>query len=180
MHRIASRTALLLLAVSVSVAAADPPTRTSAVRVLSPRLADALSRAALASPTLRGLLRELDRTDVIVHVTGRPPSAWPGLAGRRLAGATRFVVATRTRRYVRVTVDEFLPGHTRAAVLAHELWHALEVARAPHVVDQPSFAAYYRRIGHATAGDPTCFDTKAAVAVGVRVRSELRRGHGSR
>lgn len=178
MRRLASLTVLFSLI--ATIAAADYHHRVPVVRVLSPRLAETLRDAARESPTLRVLLQELEHTDVIVHVTGLPPSAWPGLARRRLAGAMRFVTATRTRRFLRITVDESLPRDTRAAMLAHELWHALEVAHAPHVVDGDSFAAHYRHIGHSTFGNRSCYDTKAAVAAGVKVLAELRRGDASR
>ena len=145
------------------------------VRVLSPHLARTLSEAAHRSPTLRALIHDLERSDLIVHITGRPLLDSVRLT-RRLAGTMRFVTATPTRRFLRITVDETLPPALRAAVLAHELWHALEVAAAPHVVDQASFAALYQHIGHETAGSFWWYDTKGAVAAAETVRREIARG----
>ena len=154
MHRLAP----LALAVFGSLAATTASADTlpvPVVRVLSPRLAHTLRDAALVSPTLRTLLRDLERSDLIVHVVGRSGLVLPTHARRRPAGTMRFVTATPTRRFVRIAVDESLPPQTRAAVLAHELWHALEVAREPQVVDQDSFERLYRHIGHHSFGRPT-------------------------
>jgi hypothetical protein len=169
-HVLAVASAILLPLANVASAEPQP---VPVIRVLSPRLARTLSDAARRSPTLRTLVHELERSDLIVHVTGRPPFDSHGLT-RRLAGTMRYVTTTPTRRFLRITVDETLPPALCAAVLAHELWHAVEVARAPHVVDRTSFGALYRHIGHATAGHRWWFDTNEAVAAGEKVRREIR------
>ena len=171
MHRFVSLTFAVVLLLLATDVAADPPV----VRVLSPRLAQTLCRAARVSPTLRALLNELERSDLIVHVTGRPITA-PAVAWHGLAGTMQFVTATPTRRFLRVTVDESLPQRRRAAVLAHELWHALEVSREPHVIDRRSFEALYQHIGHPTASRATgWYDTKGAVHAGSTVLREIQR-----
>ena len=174
MHRFTPLTLAVLLLLLTRAASADP-TPVPVVRVLNPRLAQILCEAARASPTLRAILGDLERSDLIVHVTGRSRLTSSGLPTRRLAGTMRFVTATPTRRFVRITVDESLPTQTRAALLAHELWHALEVARKPQVVDQDSLEALYRHIGHHSFGRSTWYDTQGAVAAGSSVLVELRR-----
>jgi hypothetical protein len=171
-------TAVALLLPLATVAAAEPQP-VPVIRVLSPRLARTLSDAVPLSPTLRMLVRELERSDLIVHVTGRPPLDSFRLR-RHLAGTMRFVTTTATRRFLRITVDESLPPALRAAVLAHELWHALEVAREPQVVDRATFAALYRHIGHERASNSGWYDTKGAVAAGETVRLELHRERANR
>ena len=42
----------------------------------------------------------------------------------------------------------------RGCGFAHELYHALEVARATWTVDRSSFATLYRRIGYQSSGHP--------------------------
>ncbi len=175
-HTLAVVFSILQSLATVAAAEAQP---VPVVRVLSPYLARTLSEAVHLSPTLRALVHDLGRSDLIVHVTGRPPLDSFRLT-RRLAGTMRFVTATPTRRFLRITVDESLPPAQRASVLAHELWHALEVARAPHVVDQASFAVLYRHIGHATPGSSWWYDTKGAVATGETVRLEIQRERASR
>ena len=67
------------------------------------------------------------------------------------------------------------PEIEQAATLAHERQHAAEIAEAPWVVDAPTLAAYYRRIGQET--DPSDggrrFETPAARAIAARVHREL-------
>lgn len=165
MRRLIPLALVVIFSITAAAASVDPYP-VPVVRVLSPRLAHTLCGAARVSPTLRELLRALERSDLIVHVSGLSPLAARGLGSRRLAGTMRFVTATPTRRFLRLTVDESLPPHRRAAVLAHELWHALEVAREPRVVDRHSFEALYRHIGHQSFGRPSWYDTKGAVAAG--------------
>lgn len=174
MRRLVPLTFAVLLSFIVPAAAADP-LPVPVVRVLSPRLAHTLCDAAQVSPTLRELLHALERSDLIVHVTGLSPLAARGMGARRLAGTMRFVTATPTRRFLRIAVDESLPAYRRAAVLAHELWHALEVAREPHVSDRYSFEKLYQHIGHPSFGMSSWYDTKGAVAAGETVLEEIRR-----
>jgi hypothetical protein len=62
-----------------------------------------------------------------------------------------------------------------AAQLAHELYHALEIARATDVSDESSLGALYERIGeHSCAGSAfQCFETRAAVAFEALVVRQL-------
>ena len=59
-----------------------------------------------------------------------------------------------------------------AAILGHELMHAVEVANDDGVRDQCSFRRLYVRIGHSRDGQT--FDTRAAQDAGARVLDELR------
>ena len=95
---------------------------------------------------------------------------------RTFTGTLQFVVRAGGRRLLRITIDERLAADRRAAALAHELQHAAEIADATFVVDQASFAALYREIGHESGGDPhtNCFETPEAVRFGARVLSEFR------
>ncbi len=177
MHRLAALLLAFVLSIIATAASADP-LPVPVVRVLSPRLAQTLCDAARVSPTLRALLHALERSDLIVHVTGRSPVT-SARVSRRLAGTMHLIAVTPTRRFLRITVDESLSPNRRAAVLAHELWHALEVARAPHVVDRRSFEALYQHIGHRSFGMSSWYDTRGAVAAGDRVFEEIRRQHMS-
>ena len=60
-------------------------------------------------------------------------------------------------------------------MLAHELWHALEVAREPHVGDRDSFERLYHWIGHRSFGISSWYDTRGAVVAGDAVLEEVRR-----
>ncbi|MBW8861943.1 MAG: hypothetical protein JF601_06165 [Acidobacteria bacterium] len=61
------------------------------------------------------------------------------------------------------------------ATLGHELFHALEIAAEPSIVDARSLAAFYTTAGEKT-GDrlgQLTFETRGAEAAGVQVRREL-------
>ncbi|HXG90359.1 MAG TPA: hypothetical protein VNJ02_18695 [Vicinamibacterales bacterium] len=165
----------LLLIVPLD-AAGDPAL--PRVRVLHPALASTLRDAQHHSAALRAVVAELDAHILIVHI----------VAGRvdidHAAGALTFVVDTGTHRFARITVNPDLPHEVLAGLLAHELWHAVEVAREEWVVDGSTMAALYRRIG--TAGCPRraapCYDTAAAQDFGRRVMLDVktaRRAFGS-
>lgn len=153
-----------------STAAADPKPL-PVIRVLHPVLAHTLDELYAASPTARVIVDELENTDLLIHVVPLPP-----LRRRQFTGTTHFVVRAGGRRVMRLAVDETLRADRRAAALAHELYHALEVARARWVVDRPSFAALFHRIGHRSGDDPQreCYETQAALHAGRRVFAEFR------
>lgn len=118
--------------------------------------------AADRSPTVRALVDDLTQSDLIVYVEmrlDRPP----------LQGRTTLVAATPEARYVRVEIDARLAPARRAEVLAHELCHALEIARAPEVRDNDGMRALFGRIGWSEGGR---FETAAAQAVERWVRGD--------
>jgi hypothetical protein len=142
-----------------------------AVRVLSPGLRTTLSASYRASPTMRALVDERERSDLIVYVMDMPMHA-----GHRVLGTTRFVLAAGGRRYLRVIVSARGATDVQAATLGHELRHAVEIARASSVIDLPSFGAFYRNVGQVTASTVrgTSYETEAAQRAGERVRAEIR------
>ena len=80
-------------------------------------------------------------------------------------------------RFLRITIDERQPPLALAALLGHELQHAVEVARAPWVTDRVSFAALYREIGDALGRyrGVAEYDTLAARRAGEAVLAEMGR-----
>jgi hypothetical protein len=57
------------------------------------------------------------------------------------------------------------------ALLGHELQHAIEIAEAPEVYDEPGLVKLYQRIG--VRGGLHVYDTLAAQEMGRAVRKEL-------
>lgn len=147
----------------------------SAIRILDSRLAAALRDALERSPTLQAIVGELEQSDLIVHVVARSASARHPHSGR-----LAFVTAAGGRRFVRITIDAHLAYAERAAILGHELYHAVEVAREAAVVDLAAFASFYRRVGHATDHGAHCFDTTGAQEAGRRVLAELKAASAAR
>ena len=106
----------------------------------TPQAQALLSTAARRSTLVAEILGTLDRSDLRVVVE----------VGRFLSldtGCLHFVAAIPARRYVRVRVSITLKPDEQIGWLAHELWHAFEVAAAPEVRSEAALAALYRRIG---------------------------------
>jgi hypothetical protein len=135
------------------------------VRPLTP-VAGQLVRAG--SPTFRELLRDIETTDLIVLIeTGR----WEQEEGRCHA-SLRLQGATSETRFVRIWVDAWWRSRLdQAALLAHELQHALEIGLAPEVRTKGAVEAFYGRIGRES--DHHRFETVAARRAGAAVCAEL-------
>jgi hypothetical protein len=164
--------AILVAILAIDVEARD---RLSVVRVLNTRIADALDDGYAASPTVRALIDELERSDLIIHVLGMSMQQ-----RHQLSGAMRFVQRAGDRRFLRIFVDQRLTPERRAAVLAHELQHAVEVARHAFVVDEATLVLLYKHIGYESgdARDDSCFETDEAKRVGAVVLADFKRVGG--
>lgn len=138
------------------------------VRAVASDVAAILARGMARSTTFSRLMTDIDNTDVIVYVEFNT-NLKQTVAGRLLfAGSTR-----EGTRYLRIQLSPDMTIAQHVAVLAHELQHALEVAVAPDVRDQASFARLYDRIGSATR-EELCYDTEAAREIGRRVMLEVQ------
>jgi hypothetical protein len=136
------------------------------VRALDPWASQSLERGVEVSATIRGFIRTLDALNVIVHVessTAMPPG---------IVGMTRLVRVVADVRYLRVTVHRDVPPDVRAATLAHELQHAIEVSAA-NVNTHAEMQQLYERVGHRVRGT-RFYETRAAEQAGARAWRELR------
>jgi hypothetical protein len=146
----------------------------------TPELRALVSDAANGSAAIRALIDRLETLDVTVYIR-TVTFIYSDLEGRvaLLAGAVGH-------RYL---VIELACGRSRLAQMAalgHELYHAVEIANEPSVVDSRTLAAFYERIGRQTgnAGGRLTFETDAAANAGLRARRELlvnstRRSNGT-
>ena len=140
------------------------------------RLIDEASRRA---PAIRDSIARLQALDVTVYVRTRT------FAQTDLEGRVALLSTVGRHRYL---VIELACGRTdlaRMATLGHELFHAIEIAQEPSIVDSQSLATFYTRVGIRTSdgkGQQT-FETEAAAAAGLRARRQLhsstRDGHGT-
>jgi hypothetical protein len=125
--------------------------------------------AAERSPTVRALIEEIDQSNVIVYVHARMFSS------QLLEGRIGLVASTSRTRFLAIELACPRTRDAQMATLAHELHHAVEIARAPWVVDANTLARYYETIGVVTdpARDRLTFETEAARETASRVRREL-------
>ena len=138
---------------------------TSHLRPASPAARQLIADAARQSPTVRRLMEEVDRSDVIAYVqlTGSP--AIP-------IACTTFVTATNNLRYLRIQINGSLNSWARMQILGHELQHVLEIVGAPEVNSENALKALYDRIGTASAR-ANRFETRAAQITESTVQREI-------
>jgi hypothetical protein len=125
---------------------------------------DLIAEGCEKSASFRRLVERLRQGDVIVYV--QPARQLPGV----MVGATELVGMGGPYRYLRVSITIQASRKRLIALLAHELQHAHEIARAPEVIDQVSLDAYYRAKGDLSVDG---YDTPAARAMGDAVYAEL-------
>ena len=121
------------------------------------------------SPTAREIVAELDRSTVVVYVRYRL------FKESTLVGRIGLLSAVGDRRYLIVELAWGLLRVQALQALAHELYHATEIARAPEVVDTATLFRHYSRIGDGVVatGGRQSFETWAAVETTSRVHREL-------
>jgi len=128
-----------------------------------------VEEAARRSPVIRDLIEQLEALDVTVYVRARV------FAQFDLDGQVALMASAGGHRYLMIEIACGRPEFTQMATLGHELFHALEIASEPSIVDVRTLAAFYLRTGvetSNTAGRRT-FETAAAAAAGQRARREL-------
>lgn len=163
------RTALTIVVLTFFAAlanAGDAPAqarRWTHVRPITSSARSLVAEATARSSIVTGLMDDLERSDVVVYVVD-------GMAGIRTdpPASLAFLSCAAGVRYVRVQIGRWMtPPWVRIAELAHELQHAVEVARAPEVKDGDSLGRLYRRIGWESQRGR--FESQEAVTVGFRV-----------
>jgi hypothetical protein len=151
---------LVLLLASAAASPAAPHLRGASARETA-LIEELLARSAIA----RALAAEIEARDVIVYVQMTRTLA-------RSRAVTGLVTAAGGTRYIRITIGAVPHRDDLAALLAHELQHATEIARSPNVTDDAGLRRLYRAIGE-ERGAGNAFETAAARDVGARVRAEL-------
>jgi hypothetical protein len=140
------------------------------VRAMQRDAADLIAQGMAQSPTFRGLVNQIERSDVIVYVDLRPDMR------ESIGGSLRFLAKSATHRFLRVQVSRADAPLWRVALLGHELQHAVEVAEAGDIASPDDMRALYHRIGVPTG--PDAYDSLAAREAGFTVRDELVASRG--
>lgn len=132
---------------------------------MAPWIVTALDVGLRESPTMARLVDAVEASPVIVHIQGADGER------RGWDGRIQFVASSASWLYVRVEVRRHAPP-TTAALIAHELQHALEMVAAG-VRTAAEFDELYRRIGVRNPSNDELYDTPAAVAAGERTLREI-------
>ena len=159
--------AILTLAAAPAFAQGDTP---RAPRVRPERgMQHLVDEAGRRSPAIREWLDRLERLDVTVYIRGAL------LAQTDLEGRVALLSSAGEHRYLVIELACGRSELTQMATLGHELFHAIEIAEEPSVVNPATLADFYSRIGIQT-GDSRglrTFETEAAAAAGQRARRQL-------
>jgi hypothetical protein len=138
------------------------------VRVLDDKVQILYEQLIRQSPTFRGLLDDLQRSDLIVYVKLQVP---------RIAeadGMLQMAATVERHRYLRATIRPGLVPRSIIAILAHELQHARELAAAPTVRDAAAMANHFAHIGTNIVAD--VYETEAARTISLKVLREFDDG----
>jgi hypothetical protein len=138
------------------------------VRAAEPKIVRLIDAGISTSATFRGLIAALNESDVIVYLE-------PNRARHILGGyLVHNVVAQGDYRYLRIAVEIAGSERRLVALLAHELQHAVEVARTPDARDSESLGRLFGELAiKFGCGGTTCFETQAAKDIERIVREEF-------
>jgi hypothetical protein len=142
------------------------------VRSTNAAIREMLDDGAWESPTFRGLVRAIAANDGIVYVED-------GVCRHGVHACLLMnVTPAAGYRILQILIDrQGVMAHRRRldviATIGHELCHAMEVLADRSITSAAAVFQFYAR--KAATANPT-FETRAAIAAGLKVRSEL--GHG--
>lgn len=138
------------------------------MRGLEPRVQKLIERGVSISATFRRLVEELNASDVMAHVRHqRMPDGFRGYLVHRVREANGL-------RYLHIAVDSRGAEARVIGLIAHELQHALEVARTPEVGRLRHIDEFFASIADQGCRSAKCFETSAAVGVQEAMLRELR------
>jgi hypothetical protein len=140
------------------------------IRASDEELVALLEEGIRRSPTFKGLVDRLSKSDVILYV--RPDVTAKNNAPTRLT----FLAAKGGFRYLVIRVGSGRSKDQQLATLGHEMQHAVVIADASSVVDSQSLKREFERVGKLTqpaAGDDFFFESPVAEEVKRRILSEV-------
>ena len=122
------------------------------------------------SDVFRTIVDELQRSNVIVVVQ------FGICASGRVRSCVSHVDGDARQRHIRIKVNTQTTNDRLIATIAHELQHAVEIAREVDVTNSEQALALYRRIstGRCAEGLSDLCETDAALAVERQVQQELK------
>lgn len=164
MHTLNALVIVLALVGAASAQEGPVPTVSPSVRPLDARGERILARGLAGSTSLRALVDEVSLLRAVAYV--QMDSYLP----LGLRGTTRLMGVSGDIRRMVVLLNPRASDDDLVAMLAHELQHVAEMARAG-VTTTAEVEAHYRR--HGIVGPVGRYETTAALAAGSRVQNEL-------
>ena len=153
-----------------SLQGAQPNLEAPHIRFDNERISEIFRYAMKKSPSFEDLVTTLELQDRVVYIEeGRCPH--PDVS------SCLQLMSTSSGRNIQIRVDPRQAINVVVASLAHELYHASEIAREPHVIDTASLRTLYQRIGYRNKSCFTspedCWETRAAVVFETLVTKQL-------
>ena len=140
------------------------------IRASDDELVALLEDGIKRSPTFKGLVDRLAKSDVILYV--RPDVTAKANAPTKLT----FLAAKGGYRYLVIRVGSGQTKDKQLATLGHEMQHAVTIADAASVVDSATLKREFERVGKLTqpaVGDDFFFESPIADEVRRRILSEV-------
>src|SRR5262245_16464609 len=140
----------------------------SHVRSTDPKVAAVVHNAFDRSATFRKLVAIIDASDSYVYVQA-------GKCSHSVRACFVSVSASDTNRFMRVLVDDSATDAELMGLIAHELRHTIEVIAERAIrSSEAKYLLYERPAMHDPGGT---HETRAAIAAGEIVRSEVRKAN---
>jgi hypothetical protein len=132
-----------------------------------------VAKGIAESPTFKCLVATLDQSDVIVHIQ-RILARGGGIHRGGLRGLLSHQIRTHGNyRYLRIGVTWQGNQSRLIGTIAHELQHAIEVARVPEVRTPEDMKNLFTRLSGGMSCDGDCVETVEALDVQRAVMDEL-------
>ena len=139
------------------------------IRASDAELVALLEEGIKRSPTFKGLVDRLAKSDVILYVR-------PDVTAKTSSMRLTFLAAKGGYRYLVIRVGAGRTKDQQLATLGHEMQHAVIVADAASVVDSASLRREFERVGKLTQapiGDDFFFESPGAEEIRRRILTEI-------
>jgi hypothetical protein len=166
--RIVLLTAAVTLALAAGAGAGNDLKGVTRVRPVNDKAASLLADAQQKSETVRNLIKQLDKGDVVAFVqVASPTEEGP-------QSTTRFVGVSKLARFVLIQVAECEAPCRWAELLGHELQHVNEVAALPGIADDVDLQRFLVQTGYRDTSSARGYETMAARQAERNVRRDIR------
>lgn len=160
-------TPALVALVIQSVMPAAQPVRWNHIRTTNSRIRAAIAEGHARSMTFRNLVQDIEASNIIVYIDRGDCTC------DRARACLGFVSSVAGVRYLRSYVSLRQIQRELIQQIAHELFHASEIAGAPEVTSRAEFAGFFEGLRVSGCREPKCYETRGALRSEALVRAEL-------